>query len=280
MSSDNSFKLKIGIIGGTGLNKIDILKDAYELDIDTICGKPSDKLVCGKISGIDCVLLSRHDKNHLTGPTQVNYRANLLALKNAGCHVVVVTTACGSLNENYKPGDLVILDDFIDRTTKREQSYYDGKNPSQFNKICHIPMYPAFSPELRKILIELCQESGISFHSSGTMVTIEGPRFSSRAESRMFQQWGAHTINMTTCPEVVLAKELGLPYASIAMVTDYDCWREHESEHVDVESVLKVFRANIEKVTKLIVDGVPRIAEFEWEPVLEAHRKMIASSIL
>ena len=280
MSSDASFKLKIGIIGGTGLNKIDILKDAHELDMDTICGKPSDKLTCGKINGVDCVLLSRHDKNHLTGPTQVNYRANLLALKNAGCHIVVVTTACGSLNENYKPGDLVILDDFIDRTTKREQSYYDGKNPAQFNKICHIPMYPAFSPELRKILIEQCESSGISFHKAGTMVTIEGPRFSSRAESRMFQQWGAHTINMTTCPEVVLAKELGMPYASIAMVTDYDCWRESESEHVDVESVLRVFRANIEKVTRLIVDAVARIEEFDWAPVLDAHKKMIASSIL
>lgn len=160
-------------------------------------GKPSDKLICGKLNNVDCVLLSRHDKNHLIGPSKVNYRANLLALKNAGCNLIVVTTACGSLNENYKPGDLVILDDFIDRTVKREQSYYDGTQLQDFSKICHIPMYPAFSPELRSLIIETCESiPNLSFHKTGTMVSIEGPRFSSRAESKCFQQWGAHTVNI------------------------------------------------------------------------------------
>jgi 5'-methylthioadenosine phosphorylase len=149
------------------------------------------------------------DKNHLTGPSKVNYRANLLALKNVGCTVVIVTTACGSLDESYAPGDLVILDDYIDRTTKREHSYYDGTQPEHFNKICHIPMYPAFSPELRSIIIQACEEKELNFHKTGTMVTIEGPKFSSRAESKMMKSWGAHTINMTTSPEVYLAKELG-----------------------------------------------------------------------
>ena len=143
------------------MNKIEILQDAYELEVETIYGKPSDKLICGKINGVECILLSRHDKNHLTGPTQVNYRANLLALKNAGCNVLIVTTACGSLHEKYKPGDLVILDDFIDRTTKREQTFYDGKHIHAFNKICHIPMYPAFSTELRDILVEQCEKANI-----------------------------------------------------------------------------------------------------------------------
>jgi len=263
------------------LNKIDILADAYEIEADTVFGKPSDKLVCGKINGIDCVLLSRHDKNHTTGPSQVNYRANLLALKNAGCNLIIVTTACGSLNEKYKPGELVILDDFIDRTTKREQTYYDGKHTKLFNKICHIPMYPAFSNDLREILIDQSQKSGISFHKTGTMVTIEGPRFSSKAESKMFQQWGGDCINMTTCPEVVLAKELGIPYASIAIVTDYDCWRDHDgAEHVDVESVLKIFRANIDKVTSLIVNSVPVIASKNWKTILNASQNLVNSSIL
>lgn len=280
----SDFKLKIGIIGGTGLNNVNFLQDSYELEVDTVFGKPSDKLTCGKINQIDCVLLSRHDKNHLIGPSKVNYRANLLALKNVGCNLIVVTTACGSLNENYKPGDLVILDDFIDRTTKREQSYYDGTQRDHFDKICHIPMYPAFSPELRSLLIEACENtSGLSYHKTGTMVTIEGPRFSSRAESKMFQQWGAHTINMTTCPEVVLAKELGLPYASIAIVTDYDCWREHAdlSEHVDVESVLKMFKSSLSKVTNLILDLVPRLAAYpNWQQVLETNQKLVKSSLL
>ncbi len=185
------------------MNKIEILQDAYEVEVDTIFGKPSDKLVCGKLNNVDCVLLSRHDKNHLTGPSNVNYRANLLALKNIGCTVILVTTACGSLDEKYAPGDLVILDDFIDRTCKRERSYYDGSKPEHFNKICHIPCFPAFSSELRNILIETCEQiDGLAYHKTGTMITIEGPRFSSRAESKMFQKWGAHTINMTTCPEV------------------------------------------------------------------------------
>lgn len=263
------------------MNNVNILQDAHEIEVDTIFGKPSDKLICGKINNIDCVLLSRHDKNHLTGPSNVNYRANLLALKNAGCHVLLVTTACGSLNENYKPGDLAILDDFIDRTYKRQQSYYDGTK-SEFARICHIPMYPAFSQEIRSDLIEQCEKDNISFHKTGTMVSIEGPRFSSRAESKMFQQWGAHTINMTTCPEVVLAKELGMPYASIAIVTDYDCWRDHvgDNEHVDVESVLKMFRSSLHKVTNLIYEVIPRIAARDWQPILKDQEKLVKSSIM
>ena len=134
------------------MNKVNLLEDSYELEVDTVFGSPSDKLTCGRIANVECVLLSRHDKNHLTGPSQVNYRANLLALKNAGCNIIIVTTACGSLNENYKPGDLVILDDFIDRTSKRHQSFYDGTNPTFFNRICHIPMYPAFRFEIFSIL--------------------------------------------------------------------------------------------------------------------------------
>jgi 5'-methylthioadenosine phosphorylase len=222
------------------------------------------------------------DKNHLTSPTKVNYRANLLALKNIGCSVVVVTTACGSLDENYAPGDLVILDDYIDKTCKRELSYYDGTQPEHFNKTCHIPMYPAFSPELRSILIKVCDEKKFKYHKTGTMITIEGPKFSSRAESKMFKSWGAHTINMTTSPEVFLAKELGLPYASIAIVTDYDCWRDHadDSEHVDVGSVLEMFKANLHKVIELIIESIPKIQSKDWQPILEENAKCIASGIL
>ncbi|CAF0734797.1 unnamed protein product [Brachionus calyciflorus] len=279
MSTQGEFKLKIGIIGGTGLNNVNFLQESHEIEVDTIFGKPSDKILCGKINNVDCCILSRHDKNHLTGPSNVNYRANLLALKNAGCNILLVTTACGSLNENYKPGDLAILDDFIDRTYKREQSYYDGSK-TEFSKICHIPMYPAFSKEMRNVLVDQCEKDGLSFHKKATMVTIEGPRFSSRAESKMFQQWGGHTINMTTCPEVVLAKELGMPYASIAIVTDYDCWRDHvgDHEHVDVASVLKTFKESLHKVTNLIYQVVPRLAEIDWQPILEEYEKTVNNS--
>ena len=250
--------------------------------MDTAYGKPSSPLVYGKLNGVDCVLLSRHDKSHRTGPSQVNYRANLLALRNAGCHLILVTTACGSLNESYQPGDLAILDDFIDRTTHRAQTFYDGSHPELFDRICHMPMYPAFCREMREILIDECARAqDVSFHRTGVMVSIEGPRFSSRAESKMFQQWGAHTINMTTCPEVTLAKELGMPYAAIAIVTDYDCWREHDgAEHVDVESVMRVFQSSLGKVTKLIVNAVGRMGQVDWLPVLEAYKKAVASSLV
>ena len=218
----------------------------------------------------------------MTSPSNVNYRANLLALKNVGCNVILVTTACGSLNEDYKPGNIAILDDFIDRTSKRQQTFHDGTQTDVFNRICHIPMYPAFNSELRSILIETCEQIGLSYHKTGTMVTIEGPRFSSRAESKIFKQWGGHVVNMTTCPEVTLAKELGLPYASIAIVTDYDCWREHagDSEHVDVESVFKVFRQSLDKVTNLLIQSVTKIGEFNWEPVLESFQKTVNSSLV
>ena len=140
-----------------------ILEDIHELEIETPFGKPSDKLICGKLGGsVECVLLSRHDRQHLTNPSNVNYRANLLAMKKAGCDIILATTACGSLHEDYRPGDLVIIDDFIDRTYKREQTYYDGTQPEHgFAKICHMPMFPGFCAEMRAILIEACERAKV-----------------------------------------------------------------------------------------------------------------------
>jgi 5'-methylthioadenosine phosphorylase len=265
----------------TGLYKLSEFKDTHELEVDTPFGKPSQHLVCGKLNGVDCVLLQRHGRDHCTAPSKINYRANLYALKSVGCQAVVVTTACGSLTESYKPGDIVLVDDFIDRTYAREQTYFDHSS-DEFFGVCHVPMYPAFSRELRSILIEASRREGIECHSTGTMLTIEGPRFSSRAESKMFQLLGAHTINMTTVPEVVLAKELGLPYSAIAIVTDYDCWREHvdDAEHVAVQDVLRVFQATLLKATKLIVSAVPDIAAKDWSMILEENQKLIKASML
>lgn len=124
-------------------------------------GSPSDKLICGRLGGVECVLLSRHDRQHLTNPSNVNYRANLLALKNAGCDCVLATTACGSLDESYRPGDLVVVDDFIDRTYKREQTYYDGTQPQAFHRICHMPMFPAFCAEMRAVIIDACERAKV-----------------------------------------------------------------------------------------------------------------------
>nr|XP_055150056.1 S-methyl-5'-thioadenosine phosphorylase isoform X2 [Symphalangus syndactylus] len=236
-SGTTTTAVKIGIIGGTGLDDPEILEGRTEKYVDTPFGKPSDALILGKIKNVDCVLLARHGRQHTIMPSKVNYQANIWALKEEGCTHVIVTTACGSLREEIQPGDIVIIDQFIDRTTMRPQSFYDGSH-SCARGVCHIPMAEPFCPKTREVLIETAKKLGLRCHSKGTMVTIEGPRFSSRAESFMFRTWGADVINMTTVPEVVLAKEAGICYASIAMATDYDCWKEHEEAMIKFQMIV------------------------------------------
>ena len=196
--------VKVGIIGGSGLEDPKFLKDQREVEYETPYGKPSSPLMVGKISGVEVVILSRHGKGHTIMPTNVPYQANIYALKEAGCTHILATTACGSLREEIKPGELVFIDQFIDRTTKRRSTFYEK------DLVCHIPMAEPFCPNLRRLLYEQARKLGFRCHERGTVVTIEGPRFSSRAESLMFRQWGGDVINMTTVPEVVLAREAGL----------------------------------------------------------------------
>ena len=167
----------------------------------------------------------RHGRNHNISPTHVNYRANVYALKEEGCTHVIVTTACGSLREEIHPGDVVLLDQFIDRTTKRTLTFYDG-TPGAPEGICHMQMGEPFCKHTRAVIARAADILGITCHPRGTAVTIEGPRFSTRAESDLYRSWGCDVVNMTTVPEVTLAKELGLCYSSIALPTDYDCWKE------------------------------------------------------
>jgi len=257
--------LKVGIIGGSGLDNPELLADRTELKIDTPYGPPSDALICGQIGGVEVCILARHGRKHTIFPTAVNYRANIYALKAAGCTMILVTTACGSLREELVPGHLVMIDQYIDRTTKRPSTFYDA-SVADVRGVMHLPQGDPFSGTLRQLLLETCQELGYGdrVHSKGTMVSIEGPRFSSRAESHMFRAWGADLINMTTVPEVNLAGEAGLPYAAIALSTDYDCWKEHE-ESVSVDSVLAVLKANVESATKLLTAVIPKIANSQDE---------------
>ncbi|XP_013398545.2 S-methyl-5'-thioadenosine phosphorylase-like, partial [Lingula anatina] len=219
--------VKIGIIGGSGLDNPDILEGRTEKSVNTPFGKPSDVLVEGKIKGVECVLLARHGRKHEIMPSNINFRANVHALKLEGCTHLVVTTACGSLQEHVKPGDMLFPDQFIDRTQKRVQTFYDG-TCEEYKGVSHIPMHTPFCERTRKILIESTQQLGLLHHTTGTVLTIEGPRFSSKAESKLWKSWGADIINMTTVPEVVLAKEAGMSYAAVGMVTDYDSWHEDE----------------------------------------------------
>ncbi|XP_032532264.1 S-methyl-5'-thioadenosine phosphorylase isoform X1 [Chiroxiphia lanceolata] len=270
--------VKIGIIGGTGLDDPDILEGRTEKYVDTPYGKPSDALILGKIKNVDCVLLARHGRHHTVMPSNVNYRANIWALKEENCSHVLVTTACGSLREEIQPGDLVIIDQFIDRTTQRHCTLYDGQH-SSLPGVCHIPMAEPFCTKTREVLIETAKKLGLQCHSKGTVVTIEGPRFSSRAESCMFRSWGADVINMTTVPEVILAKEAGMSYASIAMATDYDCWKEHE-EAVSVDKVLKTLKGNANKATSILLTAIPQIGSMEWTNTLHTLKTTVQCSVI
>ena len=248
--------VKIGIIGGSGLDNPELFMNPKDVAASTQWGDPSSLLKIGKIAGIDVVLLGRHGRDHTIPPTQVNYRANIQAFKDIGCTHILATTAVGSLREEIRRGDLVILDQFIDFTKQRKMTFHESFNSHQ---PLHTPMADPFDSKLREALIQVCSHQGLNFHKSGTVVTIEGPRFSTRAESKMFRLFGADIINMSVSTEVALANEIGIPYAAIAMSTDYDCWKEDE-EPVSWNAILEVFKGNADKVTRLLLEAIPIIA--------------------
>ncbi len=248
--------VKIGIIGGSGLDNPDILKHVREFAVETPFGAPSSPLMEGEIEGVPVVLLARHGREHTIPPTQVNYRANIHALKARGCTHILATTAVGSLREHIGRGHLVVLDQFIDFTHHRSATYHESFAP---HLPLHAPMADPFCPRLRNTLIEVATDMCLDVHKTGTVITIEGPRFSTRAESNMFRQWGADVINMSIASEVILANEANIPYAAVAMSTDYDCWKTDE-EAVTWEAVLQVFASNAEKVTRLLQQTVVRLA--------------------
>ncbi len=249
--------MKIGIIGGSGLDNPDIFENPQDVVVTTPYGDPTAPLKTGKIGGVDVVLLGRHGREHTIPPTQVNYRANIHALKEIGCTHILATTAVGSLREEIGRGHLVIVDQFIDFTKQRKMTFHETFEP---HAPIHAPMAEPYDAKLRELMIQKCSELGYDFHNSGTVVTIEGPRFSTKAESKMFRAWGADIINMSIATETALANEAGIPYAAVAMSTDYDCWKEDE-EPVSWEAVLAVFLENAEKVTSLLINVIPEICD-------------------
>lgn len=248
--------MKTGIIGGSGLEKLDIFTKREEKEVQTSFGAPSSPLTCGTLAGHEVVFLSRHGYGHSITPTHVNNRANILALKEEGCTQIIATTACGSLREEIGRGHLVIPDQFIDFTRHRSLTFYDRFDDG---KISHTPMADPFDERLRQLLIAQAGELGLPVHAKGTVVTIEGPRFSTRAESMMFRLWGADIINMSTAPEAILANEAGIPYAAIAMSTDYDCWKTDE-EPVSWDAILETFGKNVHNVTRLLICVMEQLA--------------------
>ncbi|MFH1424971.1 MAG: S-methyl-5'-thioadenosine phosphorylase [archaeon] len=245
-------KAEIAIIGGTGVYDPGMLKNSKEIAVKTKYGEPSDKITIGEFQGKQIAFLPRHGKKHTIPPHSINFRANIDALKQLGVTHILAPQAVGGMKEETKPGDIVICDQFIDRTWGRQKTFYDH------GQVCHISMADPFCPELRNTLIEQCNALEYSHHPKGTYICVQGPRFSTRAESLLYRQWGCDVIGMTLVPECILAREAQICYASIATVTDYDCWKEGA---VTLEEVIKTMKESEEKVKKLLAEVIPKISK-------------------
>jgi 5'-methylthioadenosine phosphorylase len=248
-------KVKIGIFGGSGFYSL--LEGARSFAVHTPYGSPSDRVSVGELNGVTVAFLPRHGRYHQYPPHRINYRANLWAMKELGVERIISPGACGSLQKDIPPGTFVLCDQFVDRTSGRESTFYDG--PAAVHISCAEP----YCPELRGLCAATAGELGIPCRNGGTAVVIQGPRFSTRAESRWYHSMGWHVINMTQYPEVVLARELGMCYLNISLVTDWDVWVADEVgfKTVTAEEVGRVFRENNEKLLQLLEEMVPRLPE-------------------
>jgi 5'-methylthioadenosine phosphorylase len=245
-------KTVLGIIGGSGVYDIAGLEHARWERVKSPWGEPSDELLFGRLAGVDMVFLPRHGRGHVQSPTTINYRANIDALKRAGVTDVISVSACGSLREDLAPGTFVMVDQFIDRTHSREKSFFGP------GFVAHVSMAHPIDAKLSDALLEAAREEGIAHAKGGTYLAMEGPQFSSLAESNLYRSWGCAVIGMTAMPEAKLAREAELPYALVAMVTDYDCWHEDHG-HVTVDQVIKVLLGNADNARRLVTRVAPKL---------------------
>ena len=241
---------EVGIIGGTGVYDQESFEDVKEVKVYTPFGETSDLVSVGSYKNVKVAFIARHGKNHAIPPHKVNYRANVWALKQLGVKRIIASAAVGSLREDYGPGTFVIPDQFIDRTKKRLDTFYEG------GQVCHISAADPFCEQLRPIFINNAKKLGLDVKETGTYVCIEGPRFSTRAESKLFQMWKADVVGMTIYPECILAREAELCYASISMVTDYDVWADSP---VSTKEVIEKAQESNEKLKKLILEALPQL---------------------
>ena len=240
---------RIGIIGGTGVYNPERFELIEKVFPDTPYGKPSDEILIGKINGVEVAFLPRHGNSHQHPPSGVPYRANIYALKKLGVEMIVSPCAVGSPREDYAPGDLIIVDQMIDFTKKRDYTFFTDVT-------VHTAMPEPFCPQMCKVFKECAEEMGISYHMGGAYVCIEGPRFSTRAESKMFRLLGGDLVGMTAVPECQLAREAGMCYCSLATITDYDAWKE---ETVTMEMVVKTMSECLDKICRILELGLPKL---------------------
>jgi 5'-methylthioadenosine phosphorylase len=248
--------LRIGVIGGSGLYEMPGLLDLREESVQTPFGAPSDSYIIGRlegVEGVELVFLPRHGRGHKLNPSEVNYRANVFGMKKLGVSWIISVSAVGSLQEPVVPGHVVVIDQFIDRTKNRKATFFED------GLVAHIAFGDPVCGALRSYLLKAANSAGATVHDGGTYVCMEGPAFSTRAESELYRSWGARVIGMTNLPEAKLAREASISYATLAMATDYDCWHTGHDD-VTVDQVVAVLRANVALAQRVIAEAVPLIA--------------------
>ncbi len=252
----------LGVIGGSGLYEIDGVENGRWESVSSPWGQPSDQVYRGTLSGIEVVFLPRHGRGHSISPSHLNYRANIDILKRCGVTDILSLSAVGSLREDYKPGDFVMVDQFIDRTFAREKSFFGQ------GVVAHVSMAHPVCERLAHMAADAADALDVKVHRGGTYIVMEGPQFSSLAESKLYRQWGCDVIGMTNMPEAKLAREAEMSYATLAMVTDYDCWHEEE-DNVSVTNVLEVLKGNADLARMTVKNLVKMMAKVEREPTMQ-----------
>ncbi|MBH0190895.1 MAG: S-methyl-5'-thioadenosine phosphorylase [Nitrospira sp.] len=243
----------IGVIGGSGLYDIEGLKSVRRVQVRTPFGSPSDAITVGTLQGVAVAFLSRHGRGHRLNPSEINYRANIYALKSLGVTRVISVSAVGSMKESIRPGDIVMPDQFIDLTKRRASTFFEG------GMVAHVAFGEPICGSLARSVFSAGQQVGATLHRGGTYLCMEGPQFSTKAESRLYRQWGVDVIGMTNMPEAKLAREAELCYATMALVTDYDCWHETE-EAVTVEAILDTLHQNVALAKRIVQAVMPSLA--------------------
>ncbi len=263
--------IRIGVIGGSGVYQMEGLEDVEEIHIDTPFGEPSDNYVVGTLEGVRVAFLARHGRGHRIMPHELNSRANIWGFKKLGVEYLIAISACGSMKEEIRPGDIVIPDQLFDRTRRSPQTFFgDGL-------VVHVSVAEPFCAYLSDVLYEAVKETGARVHKGGTFIIIEGPRFSTKGESRIFRQWGVDIIGMTAIPEAFLAREAEMSYAIMAHVTDYDVWHEEE-EPVTVEMVIQRLQQNAAIAKEAVRNAVRRLKDAPPSPYRDALKDAIITA--
>ncbi|MCB9903442.1 MAG: S-methyl-5'-thioadenosine phosphorylase [Planctomycetes bacterium] len=261
----------VGVIGGSGLYDMEGLEDVREVSLSTPFGAPSDAYVTGVLDGVSMVFLPRHGRGHRYNPSEINFRANLWGMKKLGVGRILSVSAVGSMREDIEPGHFVLIDQFIDRTRHRADTFFED------GCVAHVMFADPICEELRQILLKAASSIGVRVHDGGTYVNMEGPQFSTRAESKLYRTWGVDVIGMTNLQEARLAREAEISYATIAMATDYDCWHDSHDD-VSVEAVIQIMHKNVEGAKRLIRAAAPQAAALERTSCDDALRNAIMTA--